>query len=352
MLPISIRAAAAKSTVCVLGGTGFVGTELVADLALAGHWVRVPTRNLLHGDHLRVLDTVELLAADIHDSRVLARLFADVDVVVNLVGILNEHGRASFRSAHADLAAKIVAAARTARVRRLLQMSSLGAGAPAPPSQYLRSKAEAEACIRAAAPHLDATIFRPSVIFGPGDSLTNRFAALLRRSGGWLPLARARTRFAPVSVQDVSQAFRRALGERATVGRTYELCGPEILTLEQIVRTIAAVAGLPCHIIGLPDFAGRLQAAVLGLVPGKPFSLDNFRSLGIDSVCEKDGCSQLGIQPQPMLAVLPRYLGGVSAETQLNRYRKLNDLIVAIGACTGALRRGRGRSAGRDRDAA
>lgn len=331
MLPASFQANDPKLTVCVLGGTGFVGTELVTDLAMAGHWVRVPTRALSHGDHLRVLDTVELVAANVHDSRALGRLFSGVNVIINLIGILNERRRESFRALHSDLAGKVVAAARTARVPRLLHMSSLGAGAPAPPSKYLRSKSEAEACIRAAAPYLDATIFRPSVIFGPGDSLTNRFAALLRRSGGMLPLARAGTRFAPISVQDVSRAVRCALHNRATVGKTYELCGPDVLTLEQIVRTVAAAAALPCHIVRLPDLAGRMQAAVLGVLPGKPFSLDNFRSLGLDSVCTRNGCMELGIEPQHMLAVLPTYLHGNTLEAQLDRYRRLNDEIVAIG---------------------
>jgi NADH dehydrogenase len=147
------------------------------------------------------------------------------------------------------------------------------------------------------------------VIFGPGDSLTNRFAALLRLSGGFLPLARAGARFAPVSVGDVAAAFERALYDRTTIGQTYELCGPEVMTLEQIVRVTAGVAQLPCHIIRLPDFVARLQAVVMNCLPGKPFSVDNYRSLTVDSVCGEDGCARLGIQPQPMLAELPIYLG-------------------------------------------
>jgi uncharacterized protein YbjT (DUF2867 family) len=123
-------------------------------------------------------------------------------------------------------------------------MSSLAADATAAPSKYLRSKGEAEAKVRASAPSPKWTIFRPSVIFGPGDSLTNRFAGLLRLSGGFLPLARAGARF--VSVGDVALAFRRAVSDRTTIGQTYELCGPEILTLEQVVRTTAAVAGIRC----------------------------------------------------------------------------------------------------------
>ena len=296
-------------TVCVLGGTGFVGTELVIRLARDGHWVRVPTRISDESDPLRVLDTVRLIRADVHDPRVLARLFGGADVVVNLIGILNEHGRATFKSVHVDLAAKVVAAARTAGVKRLLHMSSVGADAEAAPSKYLRSKGAAEALVRASAAALGWTIFRPSVIFGDGDSLTNRFARLLRLSGGFLPLARAGARFAPVSVEDVAEAFRRAVIDKATFGQTYELCGPHVMTLEEVVRTTAQVAGLRCSIIRLPDFVSLAQAVVMNFLPGKPFSVDNYRSLTIDAVCREDGFARLGIKPQPMLAVLPTYLG-------------------------------------------
>jgi uncharacterized protein YbjT (DUF2867 family) len=298
--------------VCVLGGSGFVGTELVTRLVRAGHWVRVPTSNLAHADRLRVLDTAELCVANVHEPRVLSQLFSGCDTVINLIGILNQHGGASFDAVHRVLPAKIMAAARNAGVRHVLHMSALGARADAP-SRYLRSKAAGEAEVRAAAhadaPRLDVTIFRPSVIFGPYDSLTNRFTHLLRLGGGVLPLARAGARFAPVSVFDVADAFVRALASHASRGACYELCGPEIMTLAQIVRLTAQVAGLPCHILPVPDVLGRLQAVVMGLLPGKPFSLDNFRSLTVDCVCASDGCAELGIRPSPMLAILPTYLG-------------------------------------------
>jgi len=297
--------------ICVLGGTGFVGTELVTRLVYAGHWVRVPTRNLATADRLRVLDTAELRQANVHDPRVLSQLFADCAAVINLIGILNERGRDTFDTVHAQLALKVMAAARGAGVRRVLHMSSLGAAEHAP-SRYLRSKAAAEAAVRAV-PHPEqahpaVTIFRPSVIFGAGDSLTNRFAGLLRLSAGILPLARAGARFAPISVLDVAEAFMRALDRAASAGATYELCGPEVVTLEDIVRLTARVARLPCHILRMPDALARVQGVVMGLLPGKPFSLDNFRSLTLDSVCREDGCAALGIVPRPMLAELPRYL--------------------------------------------
>jgi uncharacterized protein YbjT (DUF2867 family) len=305
--------------ICVLGGSGFVGTELVRRLVFAGHWVRVPTRNLADADRLRVLDTAELREANVHDPRVLSQLFTDCDTVVNLIGILNERRRERFATVHAALAAKVLAAARRAGVRRLLHMSSLGASEHAP-SSYLRSKAAAEAAVRApphpGEPNPLVTILRPSVIFGAHDSLTNRFARLLRLSGGILPLARAGARFAPISVLDVAEAFLRSLPRAGSSAATYELCGPEVLTLEQIVRLTARVAELPCHIVRLPDVLGRLQGVAMGLLPGKPFSLDNFRSLTRDSVCSENGCAALGIAPRPLLAQLPLYLSPRARDLQ------------------------------------
>jgi len=308
-------------TICVLGGTGFVGTELVSRLARAGHEVRVPTRRLVNGAHLKVLPTVQVVAANIHDVRVLVQLFAGVDVVVNLVGILNAHGRATFRAVHKDLATKVIEAMRTQRVRRLLHMSSLAAGAQAP-SQYLRSKAEAEAQVRVAAATIDATIFRPSVIFGERDTLTNRFAGLLRMSHGLLPLARPGARFAPIHVDDVVEAFMRALADRSTIGKSLDLCGPDVMTLEQIVRLTARAANLPCHILPLPDFVAALQGAVMGMLPGKPFSSDNYRSLTIDSICKQNGCETLGLRPSRMEAIAPGYLSDHSLQSRLDRYRR------------------------------
>ncbi len=312
---------APRLNICVLGGTGFVGSELIAQLAAAGHWVRVPTRVLAHGQHLTVLPTVQLVTADIHDPRVLGELLTGMDAVVNLVGILNERRGARFSGVHVELLARLIEEARMARVPRLLHMSSLGADAAHAPSRYLRSKGEGEERVKAGAPSLEYTIFRPSVIFGPRDSLTQRFVRLLRLSAGILPLARARARFAPVYVEDVAAALVSALADRATFGQTLELCGPDVLTLEELVRAAAAAARIPCHIVRLPDFLARLQGLALGLVPGKPFSLDNFRSLTIDSLCRENGFARLGIEPQRFAAIVPTYLGELSEPARLERMR-------------------------------
>lgn len=304
-------ARSAPLTITVLGGTGFVGTEIVSRLAAAGHWVRVPTRVLSRGRHLQVLPTVELSVANIHDRSVLGRLLAGADVVVNLVGILNEPGRsgAGFRAAHAELAQKVVEAARSARVPRLLHMSSLGADSQSGPSHYLRSKGDAEAAVRAAPAPIAWTIFRPSIIFGARDSFTTRFAGLLRLSRGFMPLPRAGARFAPIHVDDVVAAFLRALDDPSTAGQAYDLCGPEVFRFDELIRLIGDAARIRARVVPVPDALARVQALLGDFVPGKPFSSDNFRSLTVDNVCRENGCARLGIEPRSLRALLPLYLG-------------------------------------------
>jgi len=301
-------------TICIAGGTGFVGQQIIFNLARAGHTIRVLTRAGSHGNDLKPLPSVEIAVGDVYNPDFLRRSVDGCDDVINLVGILNERGfgGAGFRRAHVQFTAALLRAMAQAHVPRLLHMSALNADAERGASHYLRTKGEAEKLIRAAPTTLDWTIFRPSVIFGPRDSLTNRFAALLRRTGGVLPLARAAARFAPIYVGDVAAAFSRALRGGATSHQSYELCGPEVLTLEQIVRISAQAAHLPCHIVRLPDVLARLQGAVLQFVPGKPFSTDNYRSLLSDSVCRQDGAGQLGLATESLSALAPLWLAPTS----------------------------------------
>lgn len=296
--------------IVVLGGTGFVGSALVARLAAAGHRLRVLSRHPEAARSLAVLPRVERIRADVHDPTTLEREFSGADVVIHLVGILNERGRSGrgFEHAHAELTRKVVAACVRARVARLLHMSALGASESGP-SHYLRSKGMAERYVRAAPETLDWTIFRPSVIFGARDSLLNRFASLLRLSGGFIPLARADARFAPVWVEDVVSAFERALGGGATSRHSYDLVGPEEMTLAELVRITGDLSGTPARIIALPDAIGRLQGALLDFFPGKPFSSDNFRSLTVDNVSRDDGLTELGITPTSLRTIAPTYLG-------------------------------------------
>ena len=249
----------------------------------------------------------------------LAEHFAGADAVVNLVGILNESGfdGSGFRRAHVELPRTVIGAMADAGVRRLLHMSSLKAGQGE--SHYLRTRGEAEALVKASG--LDWTIFQPSVIFGPGDGLFERFAGLLRLAP-FMPLGRADAKLAPVYVGDVCAAFLRALDDPATIGRGYELYG-RAMSLREIVAYTREQLGIRRPIIGLPDALGWAQAALLGLVPGKPLSLDNWKSLAVDSVGSVDGLAALGIAPTPVEVVVPRMLRGeLGKQDELDRYRQ------------------------------
>jgi uncharacterized protein YbjT (DUF2867 family) len=301
----------AARSICVLGGSGFVGTHLCAALARDGWHITVPTRNPARAPQLAPIPSLKLVAADIHDPHRLAALVAGKQAVVNLVGILNERGRdgSGFARVHVDLVRKVVEACRRARTDRLLHMSALNANADGGASHYLRSKGRGERVIRdESGPDLGWTLFQPSVIFGPRDDFVNRFARLLRGIPLGLPLARPGACFAPVWVGDVVAAMQRALADDATTGESYELCGPERMTLREVVCLVRDRLGLARAVVGIPDFAARLQAAVCDYVPGKPFSTDNYKSLLVDSVCRVNGLARLGIRPQPLDAIVSKYL--------------------------------------------
>jgi NADH dehydrogenase len=295
-------------TVCVLGGTGFVGTHLVSRLARDGYRVRIPSRHPDRHRDLRVLPDIELLPLDVHDPIDLATALDGADAAINLVGILNESGNdgSGFERAHAELTRQLIAGCKARQVPRLLQLSSLGANVTAP-SHYLRSKGRAELALHESRDSLAITLFKPSVIFGPGDSFINRFAGLLKLAPV-LPLARAHALLSPVYVGDVVEAMARSLDDRHTFGQSYELCGPETWSLGDIVRYTANKIGRRRLVIGLPDALGWLQAALLQWLPGKPLSLDNFRSLGVDSVCSDGGFKRLAIAPTPLHAIVGDYL--------------------------------------------
>jgi NADH dehydrogenase len=290
--------------IVVLGGSGFVGSALAARLAGAGHDVVVPTRSRERSRHLILLPTVDVVEADIHDAASLAALVRGADAVVNLVGILNESGHDTFARVHVELARNTVAACRAAGVARLLHMSALNAD-PAGPSRYLRSKGEAESLV--AGSGLPWTVFRPSVIFGPGDSFLTLFAKLARA----LPviaLPAADARFQPVWVGDVVSAFERSLARAATVGQRYDLCGPKVYTLRELVSYAAETSGAVRPIVPLSGALASLQAFVLEHLPGKLMSRDDLASMTLDSVCNCPFPDVLGIEPASLEALAPAWL--------------------------------------------
>src|SRR4051794_21508703 len=221
------------ASVCVIGGTGFLGRHVVRQLAAQEIFARVPMRRRERAKELILLPTVDVVNADVHDPRTLARLIAPVDAVINLVGVLHDSRGESFERNHVELPRRIVAACREHGVKRLLHVSALKAALDAP-SAYLRSKAEGEGQIRSAqATGLQTSVFRPSVVYGRGDRFLNLFAKLSRLLPV-VPLAYADARFQPIFVEDVANAITRSLGDAHTFGQTFNLCGPRVYSLREL----------------------------------------------------------------------------------------------------------------------
>src|SRR6185437_12064118 len=255
------------SSVCLLGGTGFVG-RAIADRATArGIRVRVLTRSLPRARKLTVLPTVELMTGNPHDERTLEAAFEGMDAVVNLVGILHEGRGQRFTEVHAELPRKVAQASRAGGVQHVVHVSALGASDKAP-SRYLRSKAAGEAALRLASAEVPWTVLRPSVIFGEDDRFLNLFADLVKLFP-IVPLAASRARFQPIWVEDVARCCIEALGNPAAYDAGFDLCGPRVYTLEELVRFVAATLGLNRAIVSLPAPLGELQAFVLEHLPGK-----------------------------------------------------------------------------------
>ena len=298
--------------VAIVGGSGFVGTVIAERLSNRGASVTIITRSRERSRHLWPLPNARVVETNVFDPKQLGDIFDDTDTVINLVGILNEKkdNGEGFHRAHVEITEELLNACMRNNVHRYLHMSALNADSFAP-SYYLRTKGEAENKVLAAGDRgIDVTIFRPSVIFGRGDGLFNRFLQLLKL-GPVLPLACASTRFQPVYVGDVASAFIDSIENKATFGRKYDLGGPDILTLKEIVDYVNDLAGLNRLVLPLGKVLSSMQAQVFEFVPGKPFSKDNLRSASEDSVITGDnGLELLGITPTSYRAIVPKYIIG------------------------------------------
>lgn len=298
--------------VAIVGGSGFVGSVIAERLSNRGDSVTIITRSRERSRHLWPLPNARVVETNVFDPKQLGDIFDDTDTVINLVGILNEKkdNGEGFHRAHVALTEELLNACTRNNVHRYLHMSALNADSFAP-SYYLRTKGEAENKVLAAGDRgIDVTIFRPSVIFGRGDGLFNRFLQLLKM-GPVLPLACASTRFQPVYVGDVASAFISSIENKATFGRKYDLGGPDILTLKEIVDYVNELAGLNRVVIPLGNVLSKIQAQVFEFVPGKPFSKDNLRSASEDSVITgENGLDLLGITPTSYRSIVPKYIIG------------------------------------------
>ncbi len=308
-------------TLCILGGTGFVGRHLLNRLTQEGYELKVLTRNRERHRDLLVIPTLSLIEADVHDPDTLRTHFAGCQAVINLVGILNDRHRdgSGFRRVHVELPKKVIEACRENGIRRLLHMSALNAD-PEGPSLYLRTKGEGEALVHRSG--LQVTSFRPSVIFGPGDHFYNRFATLLKLSPLVFLLACPRARLAPVYVGDVVHAYAVSLREAATVGKRYDLCGPHVHTLREVVEYTRSLLGLRRLIVPLSDRLSYWMARILQHFPGQPFSVDNYLTLKVDGVCQGPFPNIFGITPTPEEAVVPMYLAHHTLRARYHLYRR------------------------------
>jgi len=301
--------------ICVLGGTGFVGQHIVSRLASHGYDVRVLTRHRERHRELLVLPTVEVKTADVHNQQDLTKQFAGVDAVINLIGILNETSKKhqQFQTVHVDLTHKVMDACHQNDIFRLLHMSALRADAARGTSKYLRSKGQAENLVHTNS-GINVTSFRPSVIFGKGDSFLNRFAKLLKLAPKMLPfpLACPNAKFAPIYVEDITTAFVASLENKDTYGQRYNLCGPMVYTLKELVQYVAEVSGNPHSIMGLGDGLSKTEAILMELAPGNLFSLDNYQSMKTDSICDDEFPAIFNLKPTSIESVAPGYLANDS----------------------------------------
>jgi NADH dehydrogenase len=304
------------SQVCVLGGSGFVGRHVCHSLVERGYRVTVPTRDRERAKSLILLPTADVVTADVHDPATLTRLVRGCDAVVNLVGVLHGgRGKGGFEEAHVGLARKVVDACRQTGVRRLLHMSALTAD-PKGPSEYLRTKGEAERIVRESG--LDFTIFRPSVIFGREDRFLNLFAKLERL----LPvivLGSPDAKFQPVYVEDVARVYAESITRLETFGMACELAGPKVYRLRELVEYAGAVTGHRRPVIGLGPRLSYLQAAVMELLPVKLITRDNVRSMTVDNVSSAK--LPFGIEPTPLEAVAPMWLARRTPRSRYNVFR-------------------------------
>ena len=304
--------------IAIIGGAGFVGRHLAMELVNQLRAVTVICRKREHAKLLFTQPTVEIVEADARNVDALVAATRGCDAIVNLVGILYETSRSTFRDEHVGVTEAAIEACRRNGIRRYIQMSALNAD-PDGASKYLQSKGEAEQKVTSSG--LDWTIFRPSLIVGPGDKSINTFA----RMAQWMPVILvpgASTRFQPIVVSDVARAFAASLDDRMTVGQSYPLCGPRVYTLRELFAFAARQMGRKPLILKTPGFLAGLQAMTLEMFPGKPMTRDNLRSLSVDSVSDGTPVTLLGGPPMALEDVVPEYLAGQDRNWRYQIYRR------------------------------
>ncbi|SDG95376.1 NADH dehydrogenase [Bradyrhizobium sp. Rc2d] len=310
--------------VTVFGGSGFLGRNVVRALCKRDYRIRVAVRRPELAGYLQPsgkVGQVHTVQANLRYPTSVEAALRDSHVVINLVGVLTEGGQQTFDAVQAK-GAETVAKAAAAAGASLVHVSAIGADAKSP-SRYAKAKAAGEEAVRAAVP--SATIFRPSLMFGPEDQFTNRFAALARISPV-LPLIGGETKVQPVYVADVATAIADAVDGKAKPGATYELGGPDVLTMREIIEAILAITNRERMLIPLPFGLARFKANFLQFAPGAlKLTPDQVTMLELDNVVSDAAKAAgltlegLGITPDSLDTIAPQYLWRFRAAGQFQR---------------------------------
>ena len=272
----------------LLGGSGFIGKQLAFAIANRGCRITIPCRRPHRNKALLVHPNIHVVEADVFAPDQLDDLCQNQQVMINLIGILHERKRGDFRRIHVEFIKTLVDACTRHNIKRVLHLSALGASQATGTSRYLRSKGEGENLIHTfGQKELRVTSFQPSVVFGKNDQFINRFAGILPLCFGFFPLACGQSKFAPVYVGDLVEKIISAVDDKSTHSQRYTVCGPEVFSLQQILQLLVKTMGLSCRIVSLGKTMSKLQARVLQILPGKLFTMDNYRSMQTPSICEE-----------------------------------------------------------------
>ena len=308
----------ATRNLLLLGGSGFIGSQLAFAFANRGWRVSVPCRRPHRHRALLVHPGIRLLEANILDTAELKQLCQDQHAVINLVGILHEKRKGDFRRIHVDFVKSVVETCSELGIKRLLHVSALGADQASGSSLYLRSKGEGENLLHTFGQRgLHVTSFQPSVVFGKDDDFINRFAGILKLCLGFFPLACHDSKLSPVYVGDLVARMVASIDDRASYAKRYEICGPEVFTLREIVELIIDTLDLHVRVLPLSKGLSRLQAVILQNLPGKLFTMDNYRSLQTDNVCSD--CKPCETSLRQYMRGLPAMFGN---KRSYDRFRK------------------------------
>jgi uncharacterized protein YbjT (DUF2867 family) len=316
-----------RALITIYGGSGFIGRHVVSAIAKTEARMRVAVRRPELAGHLQPLGGVgqiQAVQANVRYPDSLLAAAEGADAVVNLVGILFPRGKQTFKAVQDEGARHVAEAARAGGARALVHVSAIGARSQSP-SAYARTKAQGEAAVKEMFP--DAVILRPSVVFGPEDDFFNRFASLARLAPALPLIGGGKTKFEPVFVGDVAKAVLDGLTGKAKAGAPYELGGPEVLTLKQVMERVLTYSMRKRWLVPLPFWAAKFQAAFLQFLPNPPLTVDQVRLLETDNVVSEEAkrnrrtVEALGIEPVAIAAVVPGYLERFRPRGQFSNYR-------------------------------